>query len=153
MAVDFTRHANVCLVDSSVEPAVQLGKAAAPLVVIQGAPTVPLGSSSGNVANALAAATLGAAAGLTTFITGFQCTASGSTAALAVTVTVAGVVGGTESFTFVFPIGAMVAANPLLVNFPTPLAASAQNTAIVVTLPAGGTGNTNAACSAQGFRQ
>lgn len=116
-------------------------------------PATPLGSSSGNVANAAAVATLAAAAGVTTFISGFKMTASGATAGLPVVATVAGVVGGTQSYIFTFPAGALVGATPLVVVFDPPLAASAVNTAITVTLPAGGAGNTNAACSAQGFRQ
>lgn len=112
----------------------------------------PVTAASGNVANASAVATLPGVAGKTTYLTGFQCTAAGATAALAVNLTVTGTVTGTETFTFVFPAGVAVAAQPLIVPFPTPLSASAQNTAIAVTLPAGGTGNTNAACNAQGYQ-
>ena len=112
----------------------------------------PLSASSGNVANAAAAASLAASAGATNYITGFVCTASGSTAALVVNVTVAGLIGGTATFTFVFPAGATVQATPLIVTFPTPIPASAANTAITVTLPAGGAGNTNAAANVFGFR-
>lgn len=111
-----------------------------------------LGGSSGNVANAAATVTLAAAASVTTYITGFQCTAAGATAPLVVTATVTGLIGGVQSHTFVFPTGATVVAEPLIVTFPTPVPASAANTAIVVSLPAGGAGNTNATCSAQGFR-
>jgi len=107
--------------------------------------------SSGNVANASAAASLAAVSGKTNYITGFQCTASGSTAGLAVNVTVTGLIGGTATYSFVFPVGVLVAAQPLTVNFTQPLKASAANTAITVTLPAGGAGNTNAAVSVQGF--
>lgn len=113
---------------------------------------VQIGNSSGNVANAAAVATLANAAAKTTYITGFQLTASGATVGLDVVATVAGLLGGTESFIFNFPAGALVGAAPLLVTFPTPLPASAVNTAIVVTLPAGGAGNTNAAASAQGYQ-
>lgn len=112
----------------------------------------PITASSANVANASAVATLAAAAGKFTYITGFQLTASGATAGLAVTATVAGLVTGTLNFTFVFPAGAAVAALPLLVSFPEPIPSSAVNTAVVVTLPAGGAGNTNATAAAQGFQ-
>ena len=112
----------------------------------------PITAASGNQANANAVATLAAAAGKTTYITGFQVTAAGATAGLAVNVTVAGVVTGTLTYTFVFPAGAAVGAQPLVVEFPEPVPASAVNTAIVVTLPAGGAGNTNAAVAAQGFQ-
>lgn len=124
-------------------------------LIVQATP-VPVGTqqsaSSGNVANANAVATLSAGAGVTTYISGFSATAAGSTAALVVTLTVAGLLGGTASYTFTFPAGATVAATPLIVTFPTALPASAVNTAIVVTLPAGGAGNTNASVHAFGFR-
>lgn len=112
----------------------------------------PVGGASGNVANASAVATLAGAAAKTTYITGFQVTASGATAGLPVIVAVAGLLGGTQSFIFTFPAGVLVGAQPLLVTFPTPLPASAVNTAITVTCPAGGAGNTNAAAAAQGFQ-
>jgi hypothetical protein len=110
-------------------------------------------SSSGNQANASAAATLAAVAGKTNFLTGFDVTAAGATAAGVVTGTITGVLGGTRSFTFAVPAGATVAATPLVVEFLHPLQASAVNTAIVVTLPALGAGNTNATVNAQGFYQ
>lgn len=113
----------------------------------------PITASSGNVANASAAATLPGVSAKTTFISGFQVTASGATVGLDVTVTVAGVITGTMSYTYTFPAGALVGAQPLIVTFPYPIPASATNTAIVVTLPAGGAGNTNATVSAQGFQQ
>ncbi len=108
-------------------------------------------ASSGNVANAAAVATLASAAGKTAYITGFQATAAGATTGLPVTVTVAGLAGGTASYTFAFPAGVLVAATPLIVKFPVPLPASGPGVDIVVTLPAGGSGNTHAAVSAQGF--
>ena len=66
--------------------------------------------------------------------------------------TVTGTIGGTLSYVFVAPTGATVAAAPLILAFHPPLAASAVNTAIVVTLPALGLGNTNAAVVAHGFQ-
>lgn len=117
--------------------------------------SVGVTGSSGNVANAAAVATL-AAGGATkvTWITGFQCTSGGATASIGVIVTVAGVITGTMSYAFVVPvIGATnQGANGLNVSFDTPMPASAQNTAIVVTLPALGAGNLHASCSAQGFQ-
>lgn len=113
----------------------------------------PITASSGNVANASAVATLAAVAAKTTYLTGFQITAGGATAGADVTVTVTGVITGTMSYTFTFPTGAVVPAQPLVVPFPYPIPASAVNTAIVVTVPAGGTGNTNTTVSAQGFQQ
>lgn len=111
-----------------------------------------LTSASGNKANANAVATLTPSATTTAYISGFQCTASGATTGLPVNVTVVGLLGGTATYTFTFPAGVLVSAYPLDVSFVPPLPASAINTAIVVTLPASGTGGTNAACAAQGYQ-
>ena len=111
----------------------------------------PLTNASGNKANANAVATLTGTSTTTVYITGFELTASGATAGLPVVATVTGVLGGTLSFIFTFPAGVLVGATPLIVEFPTPIPASAVNTPIVVTLPAGGSGNTNAAAVAHGF--
>lgn len=131
------------------------GTAANPLVISNG-PTVAgatsITASSGNVANGSAVATLAGVAAKTTYIAGFQVTAGGATAGADVTVTVAGVITGTMSYTFTFPTGAVVPAQPLIVSFYPPIPASAVNTAVVVTVPAGGTGNTNTTVSAQGFQ-
>ena len=107
--------------------------------------------SSGNVANASAVATIAAKPGQIAFLSGFQVTAAGATAASNVNATITGLAGGTITYTFTFPTGAAVAAFALTPSFYPALQASAPNTAIVVTLPAGGAGNTNAAVSAQGF--
>lgn len=107
--------------------------------------------SSGNVTNAGATASLAAVSAKTNYITGFQCTASGATSALAVNVTVTGTASGTLTYPFTFPTGVTAQAAPLVVRFDPPLAASAINTAITVTLPAGGAGNTNAAVNVQGY--
>lgn len=112
---------------------------------------VQLTNSSGNKANANAVCTLTASASAMAYITGFELTASGSTAGLPVVVTVTGLLGGTASYIFDYPSGALVGATPLQVEFPQPVPASAVNTNIVVTLPAGGLGNTNASCVAHGF--
>lgn len=112
---------------------------------------VALVAGSGNVANAVAAATLTPAATVTAFLSGFEITGSGATAGLPVTVTVAGLLGGTRHYTYVFAVGALVANTPLLVEFNPPLPASAINTAIVVSCPAGGAGNTNNTVVAHGY--
>lgn len=112
---------------------------------------VALTASSGNKANASAAATLTGTSTTTVYITGFEMTASGATAALVVSPTVVGLLGGTATYTFVYPAGATAQATPLIVEFPVPIPASAVNTAIVVTLPASGAGGTNATVVAHGF--
>jgi hypothetical protein len=114
--------------------------------------SVPVTSSSGNVAAATATATLPAVAAKTTYITGFEITAAGATAGAAVVATVTGTVSGTLSYVFTAPTGATVGAAPLTVEFSPALPSSAVNTAIVVTLPSLGAGNTNAAVVAHGFQ-
>jgi hypothetical protein len=111
----------------------------------------PLIAGSGNVAAASAAATLTPLATTTAYIAGFEVTGSGATAALPVTVTVAGLLGGTRSYTYNFAAGVLVGNTPLIVAFDPPLPASAINTAIVVTCPSGGSGNTNNTVVAHGF--
>ncbi len=113
----------------------------------------PLIAKSGNVANASAAATLTGTATTTVYITGFEVTGAGATAGAAVTVTVAGLLGGTIQYTYTFATGAAVGNAPLLVTFNPPLPASAINTAIVVTCPASGAGGTNNTVVAHGFYQ
>jgi hypothetical protein len=113
--------------------------------------TTPLIAGSGNVANASAAATLTGGTTTTVYLAGFEVTGAGSTAGLPVTVTVAGLLGGTRSYTYSFVAGVLVANTPLIVAFDPPLPASAVNTAIVVTCPAGGAGNTNNTVVAHGF--
>lgn len=113
---------------------------------------VALIAGSGNVANASAAATLTATATTTAYISGFEITGAGATAGAAVTVTVAGLLGGTRSYTYVFATGAAVGNQPLIVPFFPPLPASAVNTNIVVTCPASGTGGLFNAVVAHGYR-
>ena len=108
-------------------------------------------SSSGNVAAAVATATLAAVVGRLNYITGFSVTGAGATAGLPVAVTVTGLLGGTQTYTYCAATGALVGNTPLIVNFPTPLPASAANTAIVVSCPSLGVGSTNNAVNAYGY--
>lgn len=109
-------------------------------------------AASGNVANAAAVATLAAAAGKTTYICGFTLTSSGSTAATVVSPTVVGTITGTLTFTYVSVAGATAANQTVIVPFDPCVPANAVNTAIVVTLPALGAGNTNATVNAWGYQ-
>lgn len=109
-------------------------------------------ASSGNVAAAAATATLPGVPNKVTQIAGFQITAAGATAASVVVATVTGLAAGTLSYVIPVPAGAAVGVAPLNVTFDPPLPAAAPNTAIVVTLPSLGAGNTNAAVSANGFQ-
>ncbi len=109
-------------------------------------------ASSGNVANATATATLSGTSNLTNWITGFEITNGGATAASCVTATVTGLVGGTESYTVCAPVGAGAAATPLLVQYTSPVPASGPGVAISVSLPALGAGNTNTTVNLHGYR-
>jgi len=111
----------------------------------------PVVISSANQANANAVATLPAIAGRTLYLTGFEATSAGATAGIAVNLTVTGVTGGTLNYVFTAAVGAAVASVPLTVEYTYPIPASDVNTAIVVTLPALGLGNTNATVVAHGY--
>ena len=113
--------------------------------------TQAIASASG--ANASTVATLAAQAAKTNYLSGFEVTSGGATAASLVTVTVAGLLGGSLVYNFGVPAGATLAATPLVVAFNPPLAASAVNTAITVTMGAAGAGNTTQLVNAQGFYQ
>lgn len=114
--------------------------------------STPVTSSSGNVANAAAVATLPGVAGKTTYITGFSVTGGGATAASLVLATLAGLISGTATYVLGVVAGA-AAANPAFsVQFSRPIPASAANTAVVLTVPALGAGNTNSAVVAHGFQ-
>lgn len=115
------------------------------------ASATPITAASGNVSNASAVATLAKVAAKTTYITGFEVTSSGATAASVVTVTVTGTVTGTLSYTLAVVAGATLPNGNMLVQFAKPIPSSAVNTDIVVTVPALGAGNTNATVVAHGY--
>jgi hypothetical protein len=108
-------------------------------------------SSSGNKANAVASGTINAAVDKRSYITGFEVTGSGATAALPVIVTVTGISGGTMSYIYSAAAGVLVENTPLIVEFTEPIPSSANNTAIVVSCPALGAGNTNNAVVVHGY--
>lgn len=111
----------------------------------------PVNAGSGNVANANAVGTMPAVAAKTNYITGFEVTGLGATAALGVNVTVAGLLGGSLIYNYAAKAGVLLANDPLYVKFPQPIPASAVNTAITVTCPALGAGNTNNSVNVHGF--
>ena len=113
---------------------------------------VAITASSGNQANATAAATLAANPTKTTYITGFEVTGTGATGVLIVTVTVTGTITGTMSYTYVFVAGVTTANAPLSIQFTKAIPASAANTAIVVSCPASGLGGTNNVVNAHGYQ-
>jgi hypothetical protein len=108
-------------------------------------------AASGNVANASGVATIPAVAAKTAYISGFTISGSGATAAAVVNPTVAGVISGTKTYTYAAVAGVALI-NPVLdIQFCPPIPASAVNTAITVTCPALGAGNTNNTVNAYGF--
>jgi hypothetical protein len=123
-----------------------------PVSDILGGATTDLQASSGSVAAAVATATLPAAAGKTTYLTGFTFTGSGATAASVVLLTVTGP-ATTLTFVVAVPAGATLGCTPITVRFDRAVPASAPNTAIVVSVPSLGAGNTNAAVVATGYQQ
>lgn len=110
-----------------------------------------LSASATGAASAITA-TLAAAAGKWTYITGFEVTGAGATAPSVVAVTVTGLLGGTRNYYISIPAGAAVGVQPLVVFFDPPLPASAVNTAIVVNVASFGAGNTSTAVAASGIR-
>lgn len=125
------------------------------VVKVQASPlpagATPVNASSGNVANAATTATLAGAAGVFTWLTGFEVTGAGATAASVILVTVTGAQGGTLTYVLVVPAGATTSITPLVVEPPAPIRSSAVNTNVVVNVPAFGAGNTNAAVTAHGY--
>jgi hypothetical protein len=112
----------------------------------------PITATSGNVANAVATATLAAASGKTTYITGFELTGSGALVGLPVIVTVTNLISGTMSYIYCALAGVLVGNVPLIVQFSDAIPANAANTSIVVSCPALGLGNTNNVVNAHGYQ-
>lgn len=113
---------------------------------------VYVSASSGNVAAAIASATLAADATRQNFLCGFSITAGGATAGAVVNFTITGMIGGTMTYAFAAPTGAAVGATPLVVTFPVCIPATGDNVAIVASLPSLGAGNTNASVNIWGFK-
>jgi hypothetical protein len=95
--------------------------------------------------------TFASAAGKRNFICGFDITGLGATAATFVEATLAGL-GTTMKFGVVVPAGATVGITPVRVTFPWPMPASADATAITLSVPSFGSGNTKAVASMWGFQ-
>lgn len=113
----------------------------------------PVSAGSGNVANASAVAALAATPNVFNYCTGFSITAAGATAAAIVVATLTGTAGGTLSYIYAAPAGVTLQGPTLAMEFFPPLRSSAVNTAITITLPALGAGNTNAAANIHGYRR
>lgn len=115
---------------------------------------VPETATSGIVSNAAAAATLATSATTTTYIEGFECTAGAATGAAMVKIIVSGTITGSMTYyTAVTNATTFVPAPiPMVVEYASPIPASAANTTIVVTMDAVGTGGATAVCNAHGFK-
>jgi hypothetical protein len=103
----------------------------------------PVSGDTGNLAAAAGTATLAGVAGKTTVADGIVVTGLGATAASTVLATLTGP-ANTVNFALTIPAGAATAIIPLALEFPTPIAAAAPNTAVVLNVPSFGAGNTNA---------
>jgi hypothetical protein len=110
-------------------------------------------ASSGDVAAGTAAASLAAVAAKTNYLTGFEITGSGATAASVVLATITGLLGGTQSIVVPVPAGAAVGITPIIVKVDPPHPASAVNTAIAVSLPTLGAGNLHACVNVRGIQK
>jgi len=112
----------------------------------------PLNATSGDHGATSNAATLTPGSGKTAYLAGFDVVATGATSAVVVDVTVS---DGTWTLTYPLNVPATSAAvqlAPLIRSFNPPLKASAANTAITVTCPSLGTGNTNCCVNAFGYK-
>lgn len=113
---------------------------------------IPITGASGNVAAATATATLAAHATKSTYITGFEITGGGATAASVIGPTVTGVVTGTLTYTLGVVAGATLGNAPLIVTFCPAIPSSAVNTAIAVVVPSLGAGSTRSTVVAHGYQ-
>jgi len=107
--------------------------------------------SSGVVSAAPAVATLPGSLGVTAYLTGFDISGAGATGAGVVVATIAGLRGGARTIVVAVPAGVTAALPPVVQRFDPPLVAAGENTAIVITVPSLGVGNTHACVNAQGF--
>ena len=109
-------------------------------------------ASSGNVANATAAASLGAVASRTNSCSSISLDIGGATAGSIVLATLTGVIGGPLTFPIAVPTGATLV-QQFSRTFSPPLQATAANVAIALSCPAAGLGSTNAAANITGYDQ
>jgi hypothetical protein len=95
---------------------------------------------------------MAATANVTNWIVGFDITGTGATVGAVVAVTIAGLLGGSITYTLASATGATVMNTPLSIRFPFAIPASAANIAITVTCPSLGAGSTNNVVNAFGYR-
>jgi hypothetical protein len=112
----------------------------------------PVTGSSGNVAAATATASLAAAPGFMNYICGFLITGGGATGASIIQPTITGLNGGTMTMSMGIIAGVTLNQPPLNVFLFPCQTATALNTAITLSVPSFGAGNTNATASVWGYR-
>lgn len=117
--------------------------------------SAPLGATPSVAQTAGAAGTLApslaAAAGKTTYCSGFSITGAGATAASVVVAQLQNTLGGSLSYVIAVPAGATLGVTPIIVQFNPPIPANATNQAITLNVPSFGAGNTNAAAVIWGY--
>lgn len=92
--------------------------------------------------------------GVTTWVTGFEVTGMGATAQATLDVTLGGVSGAPLHYVLLVPAGVTTEVDGLTVELAAPgIPANAANTAITLTVPSFGAGNTNAAATIHGYQQ
>lgn len=113
----------------------------------------PITASSGIVAASSSTQTLPGVAGKTTYMTGFEITGAGATAASVISVSVF-LQGAAQTlyYALVIPAGVTTSITPLIVEFPIPVSSGAANSVIQVIMPSFGTGNTAACLTVHGFQ-
>jgi len=112
---------------------------------------IPLAWGSGNCPNGLAMAHLTPTQNSTAYLSGFIVTGSGSVGGSVVLVTVEGLLGGTRSFAYGFEAGVNKVNTPLAFNFNPPLPGISPGAQILLTVPAGGSGNLNSMATIYGY--
>ncbi len=124
--------------------------------IIQDNAISPINASATSGGAAQVAPALPATAGKTNFIEGFDVTGGGATAASIIEISITGAAGGTMYFEMNILAGATGPCNAqggLFIRFPEPIPATGANTAITVTVPSFGAGNTKSACTVYGFQK
>jgi hypothetical protein len=121
----------------------------APIGVTGGVPAFK--GSTNTQANAACNVSLTAEVGRTNFLTQIIVTATGATAASELDVNITNLVGGTLHMAFVIPVGALVQATPLVIQFIPPIPATGTNVAINGNMGAAGAGNTQQTMALYGY--
>jgi hypothetical protein len=112
----------------------------------------PVFSSSNNVTtSATMACTLSSSGDAIWYVSGFEIAFGGATAGSIVAATLAGVLGGTITYPIAVP-GSATSGGILAIEFNPALAGVDLTTAITLSVPAFGAGNTRAGASLHGYK-